>query len=91
MIHILFFGKLAEIAEQNIGNSELKFELPDGKNSIILADLRKAITKNAPDLFEELNKTSNLCALNQELCQDNQNAAIKNGDEVAFMSPLSGG
>ena len=92
MIHILFFGKLADIAEQNIGSSELKYELSTGENSIDLVGLRKAITEGAPALLEELNKSSNLCAVNQELCSNSAGVIkIKDGDEIAFMSPLSGG
>lgn len=91
MIHILFFGKLADIAEQSIGSSEIQYELSAEKSDIVLTDLRKIIAKKAPALSAELNKASNLCAVNQELCHNITETIIKNGDEVAFMSPLSGG
>lgn len=91
MIHILFFGKLADIAERSLGSSETNYELTGDQSNIRLTDLRDSFTGSTPALAEELNKSSNLCAINQEMCTHLVDTIINDGDEVAFMSPLSGG
>jgi len=91
MIHILFFGKLADIAEQSLGSSEISFDLTKGQQNISLPDLRDSLTEKAPSLVDELSKPSNLCAINQEMCVNLTDTFVSDGDEVAFMSPLSGG
>jgi len=90
MIHILFFGKLADIAEQVFGSSEFDYELTD-QNTINVADLRDKLIKNTPAFAEELSRPSNLCAINQQMCAQSLDTVVNDGDEVAFMSPLSGG
>ncbi len=40
-------------------------------------------------LNEALNAKGNRIALNQAICDED--AVVKDGDEIAFMSPLSGG
>ena len=89
MIRILFFGKLAEIAESELGKSEFDHSLAEKHHPILLSELRTQLTQNAPLLREELDKSSNLSAVNQVI--QHSDFEIVDGDEVAFMSPLSGG
>lgn len=88
MIKVLFFGRLSEIATQELGNCEIDF-IPEKKGQLTLYELRQAITKNSITLAKELDKEGYLYAINQTICHSNQ--MINEGDEVAFMSPLSGG
>lgn len=93
MITILFFGQLADIAQQELGQSEINFLLSKKNTSITLNELCIELSKKSDLLSAELNKIGNLYAINQTLCHaNNMNKSIVNaGDEVAFMSPLSGG
>ena len=89
MIKVLFFGQLADIAQRELGNSETGLSLTDDVTEITLSDLRLELGKKSTVLAEEINKPSNLCAINQVI--NKEDIMIKNSDEVAFMSPLSGG
>jgi len=89
MIKVLFFGQLADIAQRELGNSETSLSLTDDVTEITLSDLRLELGKKSTVLAEEINKPSNLCAINQVI--NKEDIMIKNSDEVAFMSPLSGG
>lgn len=89
MIKVLFFGQLADIAQRELGNSETSLSLTDDVTEITLSDLRLELGKKSTVLAEEINKSSNLCAINQVI--NKEDIMIKNSDEVAFMSPLSGG
>ena len=89
MITVLFFGQLADIATHELGQSEITLTLPEDLAEITLDDLRLELGNKSAKLAEAVNKPSNLCAINQVLT--NENVMIINNDEVAFMSPLSGG
>ncbi|MGH1426968.1 MAG: MoaD/ThiS family protein [Arenicella sp.] len=90
MIHILFFGQLADMATNELGKSEFDFTLPvQPPSNITLNELRRIISKDSTLLADELKKSSNLCAVNQRICHTD--TLLNDGDEVAFMSPLSGG
>ena len=93
MVTILFFGQLADIAQQELGQSEISFLLAKENPNMTLKELRMELSKKSAILSAELNKTGNLCAINQTLCHaDSMNESIINtGDKIAFMSPLSGG
>lgn len=91
MIHILFFGKLADVAELVLGSNKIDYELATDQHTIPFIDLRNKIIENTPTLAEELNQPSNLCAVNQEMQTNLFDTIVNDGDEVAFMSPLSGG
>lgn len=83
-ITILFFGKLADVAQNELGLTELKCEKKQDTN-----DIRQYILSLSSKLYRELEKPTNLVAVNQVV--QKTNIPVQDGDEIAFMSPLSGG
>ncbi|MGH1540454.1 MAG: MoaD/ThiS family protein [Arenicella sp.] len=86
-IHILFFGRLGELAEKYLNKNELT--LPWQTGFVTAEDLITAISSDHQELLDELGKNTNLVSINQAMSK--LNAPVNAGDEVAFMSPLSGG
>ncbi len=81
MIEILFFGRLGDASEA------LRVELPDG---VVDTDgLTIWLSAKNPSLAAELQKSGNRIAVNKTIIA--QNKSLKRGDEIAYMSPLSGG
>jgi molybdopterin synthase sulfur carrier subunit len=83
-LRILFFGQMSEIA----GGREFKRAPPPDIAS--LSDLRDWIADVDAGLGEALKREGVRVAINRKLIID-PCCAIKAGDEIAFMSPLSGG
>ena len=81
MMDILFFGRLGDVSP-NISTA-----LPDGVSDT--DSLKTWLSKNNEVLATELSKTGNRIAVNKTVV--NENTVLSNTDEVAFMSPLSGG
>ena len=81
MIKILFFGRLSDAAQP------MSCDLPNEVSTI--GDLSLWLGQGDAALNEALQAKGNRIALNQIICDEN--AVIKDGDEIAFMSPLSGG
>ncbi len=79
-VRVLFFGQLKEI----VGTAEESAELSDGAR---LEDLFERYGRRFPK-FAEL-RPSIAASLNQEYAD--AKAALANGDEVAFLPPVSGG
>lgn len=79
-VKVLFFGILKDI----VGRSEEQIELADG------ARLESVFTRYARE-FPRLTEldTSIVLACNREFCD--RAAAIREGDEIAFLPPVSGG
>lgn len=82
-VKVLFFASCREMA----GIKETSLELPGNSSSI--AKLREQIVVMLPGL-KPVAETVTL-ALNQEYLDPEQDAALKDGDEVAFIPPISGG
>ncbi|CAB1102354.1 unnamed protein product [Ectocarpus sp. CCAP 1310/34] len=82
-VKVLFFASCREMA----GTKETSLELPGDSSSI--AQLREHIVKKLPGL-QPVAATVTL-ALNQEYLDPEQDAPLKEGDEVAFIPPISGG
>lgn len=81
VMDILFFGRLSDAA-QNISGAK-----PVG---VVDTDsLIKWLSDNQEGLGQELAKAGNRIAVNKVIVTDN--TPLNNNDEVAFMSPLSGG
>jgi MoaE-MoaD fusion protein len=79
-VKVLFFGMLKDI----VGRSEDLIELADG------ARVESVFTRYARD-FPRLSDldSSIVLACNREFCD--RSAAIREGDEIAFLPPVSGG
>ncbi|CAM9775514.1 unnamed protein product [Scytosiphon promiscuus] len=82
-VKVLFFASCREMA----GTKEMSLELPGGSSSI--SKLRERIVEELPGL-KPVAATVTL-ALNQEYLDPEQDAPLKEGDEVAFIPPISGG
>lgn len=78
---ILFFGRLGDVSPT------LSAALPDGVTDT--DSLKIWLSQNNEALANELSKAGNRIAVNKTII--NKNTALSNTDEVAFMSPLSGG
>lgn len=81
MIRILFFGRLSDAAQP------LSCELPDDVATV--QQLAIWLGADNPALSDALSAKGVRIAVNQDMTA--KDAAIKDGDEIAFMSPLSGG
>ena len=77
---VRLFGALRE----EVGERELSFDLPDGATA---ADLRRLLATQHP-AFDRLGERL-ATSINHELVS--QDAALSEGDEVAFLPPVSGG
>lgn len=81
MIEILFFGRLGDASET------LRLQLPDRVSDT--DGLTAWLSDKNTALAIELAKSGNRIAVNKTII--NQNSLLSDGDEVAYMSPLSGG
>lgn len=81
MIEILFFGRLGDASEA------MRIELPDAVSDT--AALTVWLSKQNSGLAIELEKAGNRIAVNKTIITEN--TLLKDGDEIAYMSPLSGG
>jgi molybdopterin converting factor small subunit len=81
MIEVLFFGRLGDASET------LHIDLPQ---DVIDSDgLTAWLCKQNSKLETELSKAGNRIAVNKAIIA--RNTRLKEGDEIAYMSPLSGG
>ena len=84
MTRILFFGRLRDIA----GSAQLAEALP--ADIATVADVRAWLAQRDPILGEAISAPGVRVAVNQAFCLTDADAA-RGADEIAFMSPLSGG
>ncbi len=82
-IKLLYFGRPRE----NLKLSQENAELPAAAATV--ADLLAWLRRRGPDWAAELADNRVRCALNQELA--GLSAPLRDGDEVAIFSPISGG
>jgi molybdopterin converting factor small subunit len=82
MIKIVFLGKLKDVS----GQAEFNIAAPQ----TLLGYLENLATAQ-PDLHEALTATGIRCALNLKLIANGQDCNLQDGDELAFMPPVSGG
>jgi len=78
---ILFFGRLGDVA------SNISAPLPDGVSDT--DSLTLWLSNHNEALAHELTKTGNRIAVNKAIIT--ANTSLSDIDEVAYMSPLSGG
>jgi len=83
MAKLVFLGRLRELA----GYSEKEAALPDGVETA--ADVVVWLTEADPDLGAALTDPSVRVAVNQELIALAD--PVADGDEIAFLPPMSGG
>ena len=81
MIEILFFGRLGDASEN------LSIDLPASVADI--NGLTEWLSAQNSALAVELEKAGKRIAVNKTIITDK--APLKDGDEIAYMSPLSGG
>ena len=81
MIEILFFGRLGD-ASENL-SIDLLASVAD------INGLTAWLSAQNSALAVELEKAGNRVAVNKTIISEN--TSLKDGDEIAFMSPLSGG
>ena len=78
-VTLKYFGLLAEITHRN----EEQMELTADVNTLL--ELKSAVEHR----FPAFQKTAYSIALNQALCNDD--LALKDDDEIAFLPPFAGG
>ncbi len=79
-VNVRLFARLREIA----GESQLRLELADGSSA---RDAWVALAGRHPELEPYTSSIS--CAVNEEYAR--MTTALRDGDEVAFLPPVSGG
>ncbi len=84
MIKVLFFAKLRE----QLKTGQLDIEYNESIQSV--NDLLEVIFTNEGELFKEkLSSPQIIAAVNHEV--SDRDSTVKDGDEVAFYPPVSGG
>lgn len=81
MIAVKFFGKLGDIAGEDI-------QL-DSADMSSVADVLAYLSQETPAIYREVTAPQVLIAVNQEIVTFEH--SIKSGDEVAFLPPVTGG
>lgn len=81
MIKIRFFAAIKE----RLGKEEMLLDLPEGS----VADIIKAIERDLPNAGETLQSFKTMIAVNHTMAD--MRTSVKDGDEVAFIPPFSGG
>lgn len=82
-LHVLYFASLREA----LGTGQEDLAVPAQVRTV--ADLRAHLARRGP-AWEALERNSHLrCAVNQQIAEPN--AALAEGDEVAFFPPVTGG
>ena len=79
-VKLLLFASLKDIA----GRRDLEMELDDGSTL-------QEVTEKLASLYPEIGRMQNSVriAINQEFADEN--ISLNNGDEIAFLPPMSGG
>lgn len=81
VIKVLFFAKIREQLKTS--------EIVVNENPETVGELRKLLWLNGPDWKSNLSNDTSLVAVNQSLRDDLM--PLKQGDEVAFFPPVTGG
>lgn len=83
MIKVLFFARLRE----ELGESVV--EVPVEEAGTTVADLLSGLAARGDGWARALAADNLLCAVNQE--QSDRSSTVRDGDEVAFYPPVTGG
>lgn len=84
MVRLVFLGKFGDLAPAGLSQIALPGEVKT------LSDLRDWIARTEPLLGQAMAKTPMRLVLNQCVAQD-LSRTVSDGDEVAFLPPMSGG
>ena len=82
MIHLVFLGKFGEMAPM------AEIALPDGVRT--LTDLKAWVARQEPQLGAAMEATRTRLIVNQCVAHD-LSQPVTDGDEIAFLPPMSGG
>ena len=82
MITIKFFASLKTIAE-------MEEKIIEVSNSISMDQLSEIISKTSPQMGEFIREKKVMISVNEEMADSD--TIIRDGDEVAFLPPFSGG
>jgi molybdopterin synthase sulfur carrier subunit len=83
VLKILLFGRLGDA----VGDTEIG--IPWDDNLATVATVREHLAQTSPELAEALGESRTLVALNQQIC--GTDTLVSDGDEIAFMPPVTGG
>ncbi len=84
MVRLIFLGKLGDAAPADLAEIALPGEVRT------LSDLREWLGRTVPHLGRALATTPTRLVLNQAVAHD-MSVAVRDGDEIAFLPPMSGG
>lgn len=84
MLTIIYFASLKD----RIGRAQEQIEFPDGVDTLA-ALMSHLSTVHGEAWSSAIHGSTTLMAVNQEMCD--KDAAIKDGDEIAFFPPVTGG
>jgi molybdopterin converting factor small subunit len=84
MVRLVFLGKFGDLAPAGLDEIALPREVRT------LSDLKSWIARDQPALGRAMEKTPVRLVLNQSVAQD-LSSTVSDGDEVAFLPPMSGG
>jgi molybdopterin converting factor small subunit len=84
VIHLVFLGKFGEAAPANLG----EIALPDGVRT--LNDLQQWLAQREPLLGRAMAATCTRLIVNHCVAHD-LSQPVSDGDEIAFLPPMSGG
>lgn len=82
MVRVRFFAMLKDVVEREVVEIPVEGEVP-------LKRLEEMVTESFPQLKEYLQRGRVLISVNQEFATPE--TIVRDGDEVAFLPPFSGG
>mgnify|MGYP000678141297 CR=1 FL=1 len=84
MLKVLFFGQLKDVIKTE------QLELDFQQQSLQTVAMLRTLLQSKGDIWNEyLTFGKALVAVNQEICSDS--TILKEGDEIAFFPPVTGG
>ncbi len=83
MLKILLFGRLGDVT----GDTEIG--IPWDEKLASITTVREHLAVSSPELAEAIGMTRTLVAINQQIC--GPDTPVSDGDEIAFMPPVTGG
>lgn len=84
MVRLVFLGKLGDAAPAGLSEVALPGDVKT------LSDLRDWLGRTAPLLGRAIAATQTRIVQNQTVAHD-MSARVRDGDEIAFLPPMSGG